>query len=202
MKPLIATLVMLATIGVARGRAEACSPFTPRDHVVDAAHADDVVPPEPIQDPVLSVTRGEGGCEGTGWITINFSASDDRAPTDQLGFEVVAVSGADEHIRIPLGVRQYWWAIGEIMVYFTDWGQAIDLVVDITVVDLNGNRSAPVRVHVVADEVPEPEPASEVGGCSAGDPPGAGALLTGLAGLLGIARRRRARIGPPPASRS
>lgn len=140
------------------------------------------------------VGRGEGDCEGSGWIEIFFAAEDDRASPAQLGFELTAVSGVDDRIWVPAGVQHHWWAANQVTVNFSDWSQAIDLELDIVAVDLNGNRSTPVRVHVV--DVPaaaEEEEGQTDGGCSAtgGGRGGGAAALAGFVALFGLGSVRR-----------
>lgn len=188
----LAVAVALSMLALGVDEAEACSLFTPREFFTNPAHADDVTAPT-LSEVSYVVARFDGGCEGTGAITINFVAGDDRTAAPELGYEVSVVSGGDDLFGVPVGVRLYWWATNEVVVHFNDLGQALDLELDVIAVDLNGNRSAPVRVHVQADGVDQGD--DESGGCSTGGARSTAASALVLAALLAVrchgARRRR-----------
>ncbi len=117
-------------------------------------------------------------------VRIDFDAGDDRTAARELGYELTIVSGDSGGIATPPGVYA-WWEPGVVQLGTRDDGQDVDFVVSIVAVDLNGNRSEPLLVHV----------ADHGGmGCSLGRVRGGhtSALLVALAALVGIRRRRRA----------
>lgn len=121
--------------------------------------------PGPIEDAEVAIYRdGSGyggyGCNGGGTIDIHFGASDDRTPFSRLGFEWRVVAGGDTRIAARSGAWDY--GTSSVRIFFADEGQAIDLEIEILTVDLNGNRSAPVRMRIEDEAV-------DTGGCSTSD---------------------------------
>lgn len=167
--------------------AEACSYPWPEEFAVDPAHANDATPPPAVTDVVWEVHRSDDGgcsestCGGGGTISIDFVAADDRTPGSRLGIEVRALAGDDEHIAIPQGIWT-WVEPGHVFFLFSDENYDIDVTLEITVVDLNGNRSPPVVVHI-EDRV--------LVGCAASGPRGShtSAILIVLASLFGVRSR-------------
>jgi hypothetical protein len=189
--PIVVATVAAAVFALEVRTADACSLFASEELVLDPSHADDVTPPLGVANVMADVYRGDGTCEGAGIIGFSFTVSDDRTPLDRLGYEVRPISGFDDSFGLRAGVWRFPLMPAEYNLHFGEHGQDVDVVFDIITVDLNGNRSAPVRV-----EIQDPAPDSFAGGCSAaggGDPSRAGALaLLLVTALVAI----RGRSGP------
>ena len=131
--------------------------------------------------PTLRVTgatvwRGDGSCEGTGIVTLEVEAADDRGT---VGFLVrVTRPGAVAFPGLP--ATPFTQMVTDPALHFIDEGQPVDLTFEVRAVDLDGNLSAPVSVDVL--DVPPDE-----GGCAVGGGTGAG-WLAALA-LLPLARQ-------------
>jgi hypothetical protein len=189
--PIIAATAAAAVFALEARTADACSLFASEEHVLDPSQADDVTPPRGVANVMADVYRGDGTCEGVGIIGLSFAVGDDRTPLDRLGYDVRPVSGFDDSFGLRTGVWRFPFLPGEYNLHFDEHGQDVDLVFDIITVDLNGNRSAPVRVEI-QDQAPD----SFDGGCTAAGADGrsrAGALALLLATALVAFRGRSGR---------
>ncbi len=135
--------------------------------------------------PTLSVTRatvwrGDGSCEGTGIVTLEVDAADDRGT---VGF-LVRVTRPGAVLFPGLPATPFTQMIADPALHFVDEGQPVDLTLEVRAIDLDGNLSAPVSVDVL--DVP---PGDE-GGCAAGGG-GAGAAWLAALALVPLVRRRR-----------
>ena len=187
-----AATAALATL--AARPAAACSPVTNDWHAIDAAYATDAIAPAAPTVAAVRVARnqdsggscGMSSCGDLSMIELDVTATDDRAPADQLGYEVTIVGGTAP-ADLGLDAMAIRPAFGDTMVFRfdgDDHGWAVQL--SVRAVDLNGNLGPPTVVTVT-----DPEP--ETGGCAAqrhGRPLVAPALVAAAA-LLATRRRRR-----------
>lgn len=180
-------LAFLAAIVSDLRRAEACSLAPPREFAVDAAYADDITPPTItlIRHEVRRVDSGACGdgdadCGSYGYVDISLEVADDRAPLGELGYEMRVLSGGGEHVRIRSGIEKTY-GTGSLGFRF-DFDSDLDVTVEITAYDLNGNPSEPVIVHAQDNKILA---------CSAGRGRAAhaNALLVVLAALIAVRRR-------------
>jgi|JI10StandDraft_1071094.scaffolds.fasta_scaffold14895_2 MYXO-CTERM domain-containing protein len=181
----LTTLTSLALVATPRPAA-ACSPWYAEPLVLDPAYATDAVAPGPVTA-TAEVSRSDepDGCTidtcGSGaTIALAVSATDDRAPTERLGYRVAIVGGdVPEGFWVDAAAIQ---ANGWLYYSFND-DRAFSFQVEVRAVDLNGNAGPPTLVTIAA-------PGADDGGCSsagAGRPAGFGLLA--LAGLAAVRRR-------------
>ncbi|NVB83251.1 MAG: hypothetical protein HOV81_33070 [Kofleriaceae bacterium] len=186
MKSVVGLALAAATLLVSRP-SEACSPLYNFDHVTDPAYADDVTPPGAPYVALRSVTRhgdnGGGGasCAGLSQIELGVAATDDRAPADQLGYQVTVLS--PESPVSGFGDRIVKPQLGTLFMRFDFDAEPFDLDLEVRAVDLNGNVGEPTTYSARIEP-----PDVDDGGCSAG---GASPGWLGLAALALLRRRRR-----------
>jgi hypothetical protein len=193
------------------GVAEACSLAFLPPHELDAAEmAADSSPPSPVVVDAVEILRGQGSqgdgcgaastsCDDIGRVLFHFTTpTDDRTGAALLGYRIVLVSGElPEGLQLPLmPVRRFQegdpiflhWVDGA-----TDDQEPVDFVVAVSTVDLAGNESAPVEVHVLD--------AGSGGGCRIGALRGAHvrapALWLAAFAAVALATRRRHRRRQP-----
>ncbi|ACY17189.1 MYXO-CTERM sorting domain-containing protein [Haliangium ochraceum] len=190
--------------------AHACSFAAPQPHELDPDEQD--VDEQAPSAPTATVSIGrepldEGGCfplenscSGTGFLTLNLDASDDRSQLSELGYVLQLVAGTPpQGLYVPGTAEEPVRATGDggqLLLVFNDSGQAFDFTLAIRAVDLGGNFGEPVELRVSDAAVPCADGGGEDigGGCRAGasDP----AWPLALFGLLAFAvRRRRAAHG-------
>ena len=179
----VAALALGAVIAQARP-AEACSYPANERYVLDRADASDVTPPQPVIVEVSDLKRYRGtSCDGEVLLRLELTSTDDRTPSDKLGYVVRMKSG---------NFGQPPPAFGETPLKPLDDGSLIfavggsdgpvDMVLELRAVDLHGNLGPPIELHVE----------EEGGGCSASGGAGAGALASVLVALgMMLGRRRR-----------
>lgn len=152
-------------------------------HEIDPAQADDSTPPSaPTVD--VDVTRYDQGCGSRGLdLELTMQATDDRAPSDRIGFLVTIASG-DVPIEVEDGAIVPY---GPVIFSFSEEELPFEGSLEVRAIDLNGNIGAPTLV-----EVSSSAPSSRKRFASLR---GASPLLTfGMIGLaLVIAGRRRTR---------
>jgi hypothetical protein len=172
-----------------------------------ASHGDDGTPPTPISNVSVRVHRLDSGAQGCGGepdlstcgpltqITVGFDASDDRTPLTSLALDLSIASGAPEGLLFQGGVAVHnYWGGESFVINYYDRGQRLDFEVSVTTVDLNGNRSDPVLVHILDEGA-----TAGSGGCSlAGvETSHTSAILVTLVALAMFRRRgARGRRGP------
>lgn len=165
-------------------RAEACSPVTYDQHFLDPAHAaDQVAPSAPIADGYVYRDTANGGCNSCGdlsSIVISASATDDRTPAEQVGFQLKVVRGIAPFAALGPIRPQY---SDEMRIFFDPEVRGYSFDVEVRAVDLNGNIGAPTVITI--EDVPEE------GGCAV--QPGVGSALSIVLAFLalGLAQRRR-----------
>jgi hypothetical protein len=199
----------LAALAGARP-ARACTIPAPMPHVVDAAaQAVDHVAPGVPSLKLEEIKRGQGprndGCSSTasscddiGSIAFSHPATDDRTPSDRIGYRFQVVSG-----KLPFGFAlpsqpvvmlisdgRMWlhWLDGA-----TDEQESLDFTLSIVAVDAAGNESPPQMLRIRDDQ----------GGCrvaTAGGLPRAWDAAIILCAVL-VARLRRGK-SPQPRRRS
>lgn len=163
--------------------ARACSLFEYNDFVLSSG-TDTVAPAVAVAG--ASVWRGDGSCEGTGLIGLEVSGIDDQTPASQLGY-LVRIVRSDGAMFPGLPTTPFN-QFNNLSLHFNDHGQPIDVSLQVSAVDRNGNISAPVTVDVV-------DPGGDSAGCAVGGGASAGwlavlALVTCAAPGTRSARRR------------
>lgn len=174
--------------------ARACSLPQNAPHVVDPAAEDDLVAPS-AATVTAEVKRSSGGssCDDTVLVTLTVSATDDRAPTEQLGYALRLVSVAPGNAGLQLPGEVVRAAGGRIVLAYSARSPGYVAEVEVRAADLNGNLGPPAAVTIT-----DPGADSDDGGCSAAGGEGSTALVVlGLSGglALGAGRRRRRRRG-------
>ncbi len=128
------------------------------EHVVDAAFANDLVPPSAVTV-VSAVDRdpgdGGGGCGGAACsdksniVFLSLDATDDRAPVARLGYQLRVVAG-----QVPSGMTIPTTAVdaidGDLRLWFPSDTRSIAFDLEIRAVDLNGNVG-PATVIAISD---------------------------------------------------
>lgn len=138
----------------------ACSalPDNAGEHVVDTAFATDLVPPSAVTV-AIAVERepgsGNGGCGGAACsdrsniVFLSVDATDDRAPSARLGYQLTVVAG-----QVPSGMIIPTTAVGaidgDLRLWFPNDTKAIAFDLEIRAVDLNGNVG-PATVVAISD---------------------------------------------------
>ena len=138
----------------------ACSalPDNAGEHAVDTAFATDLVPPS-VVTVAMAVDRnpgsGSGGCGGAACsdrsnvVFLSVDATDDRAPSSQLGYQLTVVAG-----QVPSGMTIPTTAVGaidgDLRLWFPSDTRAIAFDLEIRAVDLNGNLG-PATVITISD---------------------------------------------------
>jgi uncharacterized protein (TIGR03382 family) len=205
MRFVVVTLVIVVAVG-RPSAVDACSLLNPQPFEIDPAmQATDHQPPVLTGLAVTDIKRGRGpestgcgssgsSCDDLGWIGINPAVTDDHTPAEKLGFLVSVVGGKlpqgldvpAEPLRLPLPGQQIVlsWLDGA-----SDDQEPFDFTLSVVALDLAGNESAPVEVHVSNDGG---------GGCNIAwfRNPTAPALAFALLALAALTRRR-SRSGPP-----
>jgi hypothetical protein len=183
-------LVLFAALSMLPRPSEACKYPSYPGHELDLAHADDLVaPPAPIVTYRVDRVEGDPGssCDTDfGLIGVTVSAMDDRTPERRLGLIATPVPGTDlpQYFRLLFGTTgdtRYGIESPGLTYAFDYEAEVIDFELDVQVVDLNGNFSAPTRVHVVHD----------ASGCTAGT--SSTGWATALCALAFVLRPRRSR---------
>jgi hypothetical protein len=137
--------------------AHACSLIANYEHGLDAAHADDTTPPTTVTasaEVVRIHSHDDGGCGGAhdscgsyGYVAVIVAATDDRAASDQIGYQVRLVGGAaPQDMTIPAEAQRP--ADPGRLVFYFDVAAAIDMELEVRAVDLNGNLGPPSIVVV------------------------------------------------------
>jgi hypothetical protein len=190
-----ALLCAVALLCVRPTSADACLYPPLPTHELDPMHADDDVAPEAPRV-TYNVTYVDGDdqsdCGGDyGFLAFAIAGRDDRTPLDRLGIVMAPAPGArlPQYFGLfpplpgeaPYGIES---ASSYVSYRFDYNAKVLDFELDVQVVDLNGNFSAPTRVHVVHDAS---------GWCSAaGGRPHA--WLASLGALAFVLLRRRSRV--------
>lgn len=183
-------LVAAAAVVAVPRTADACSLAGNGLWNADPNHASDSTAPSmpEVLDVTVSRTADSGGCVAAGCgdravIQLELSATDDRAQTELMGYEVRIAGGQPPRGLDPMREGRVQ---GQTFFFFFDYGApgfTVDL--EIRAVDLNGNLGPPTIVTVSDDQ-------DSGGGCMA-------ARQHGLVGfglvllVLGWVTRRRYR---------
>jgi MYXO-CTERM domain-containing protein len=179
----------------------ACSVAGPQPFEVDPTMSvADVRAPELTGLSVTTIKRGKSSentgcgssgssCDDLGWIGILPAVTDDRTPTAELGYALSLVEGKlpeglelpSQRFKLPAPGKEIRlsWLDGQ-----TDDQEPFDFVLSVVVIDLAGNETAPMAVHVTN---------GGNGGCSVAwsrTPRAAGPMFALLA-LAALARRRK-----------
>jgi hypothetical protein len=168
----IAVLAMLITMAWMARPASACSFPANVPHVRDPMHASDAVAPGEVTATFVSVsphadTEGCGAqsgnsCSGLGSFAFVLQASDDQPPADSMGFQLRLVVGELPSLvgRFPSEPQRPSQPGAPFVFVFSDHErQAINFVLEVRAVDLNGNLGPPLRIQFLR--------AAESGACAA-----------------------------------
>jgi hypothetical protein len=128
-------------------------------HALDAAFANDTTPPT---TPAVIAEAWEGGsssgcgdskCGHPSLVHVTVAATDDRAPPNRIGYKLAITRGEPPQGFTPpsgaLLAEMFVDGTGELGLRYDDdapSGWSFDL--QVTAVDLNGNKSAPVTVTI------------------------------------------------------
>lgn len=188
----------------------ACSVVGPELHALDPASTDAVAPSAPDLA-IDGITRGYreivlpetcetiGGCEGTAWLSLAVSATDDEAAAEDLGWRIElegdapALDVGADAVRARDGVITLHWADEE-----TNDQEPVAFTIRVFAVDLAGNEGPPAEIAVdhpggpppVPPECADAEGSKADGGCTVTGGAAAGAWW--VAALLALAPRRNA----------
>jgi len=198
-RALAIAVAVLASSGLVAfsGEARACT-YAPLSAYTLDHGSGDTAPPL-LSAANISIMRAPGDsngadCRDLGSYTITVDASDDETGADDLGFSVALVEGSVP-FEVPDGDVEPS-SSGSLSSPFPDDRLAFQGTLEVRVVDRAGNRSDPILVSASGDDMTEDE------GCScsaAGAPSRSYGAFMGLAGLLLLNRRTRARVRPVPA---
>ena len=188
---------------------DACSVAAAPAHEVDPSEVarDDTPPDPPTGLTVVTIDRGRGAtcdadgvcmstsCDDLGIVALEWRpGSDDRTPADQLGV-VIRVAGDEDFWFAERGEAVRPYSAGAHSLIWVDGAsdeqEPLDLVLEVSHIDLAGNESEPVTVRVVHEGSMSPPDKSGCATVTAG----ASVLLTLLGGLPVFLRRTR-RFGP------
>jgi len=153
-------LCALLLLAAPRPEARACSFPAPEPHTLDLAEVGvDVAAPGPIAAIKTQIIRGRGAdcgaassCDDLGRVELTVTpGSDDRTPTDRLGYRLVLVDGRlptgaslpSEPVRLFSGRLLVLWLDGA-----TDDQEAVSFTLALIPVDLAGNEGPAFEVRV------------------------------------------------------
>jgi hypothetical protein len=171
---LLSISALVFTAALYASPADACTPFSNDSFIPDPAYADDREPPSGV---TVKVTTYDSDAQ-CGWgssLLLEVSASDDATPPSDLGYQLTVVEGSVEQGEFgdePISV-----GLADGLIFYFG-AEDLDFTLEVRAVDLNRNVGPPTVVEVHHD-----------GGCLSATPHGA--LLTTLAPLVLIVRRRR-----------
>jgi hypothetical protein len=146
----------------------ACSVVGPQPFEIDAAMAaTDRQPPALTGLAVTNVKRGRApentgcgstgtSCDDLGWIGILPAVTDDHTPAGQLGYLVSLVRGQlPEGLALPPQTFALPGPNREMTLFWldgnTDDQESFDFTLSVVAIDLAGNESAPMQVHIGND---------------------------------------------------
>jgi len=153
----LAVLALLLAPSIPRPTG-ACSPLPENDgsHVVDPAFAGDAVAPSAVTATFSVIhpsNEGSRGCApidcgpGVPHIDLDVVATDDRAPTDRLGYHLTVLSGEPPGgLSLPSG--PVLTAYGDLLLRFAADAGGFNFALEVRAVDLNGNVGPPSTITI------------------------------------------------------